>query len=249
MGKNKNKIKEEEQNKKKNTWKTIGVISVIIMLIGSFIIGLTWSNNDEPTTAPTGTSITSAQARILAEDFVKANMFGVDNAKIIDVAEAGNMWRVTFDLDGNGQEIVDAYVTKDGSYFIPAAYEINQEIITNPTQFVDLSSIPVREDMVNVLYFWGDGCPFCNQIQVFLDEFDKEIPGKINLIKYETWNNADNVVLMNQVAANYDMRPSGVPLIFIGDRYFVGSSDSIHNDIRDYVINCLGQLEQCQLVI
>jgi thiol-disulfide isomerase/thioredoxin len=249
MGKNKDRTKEEIRTKKKNTWKMIGVISIIIMLIGSFVIGANWNKKEDPI-SDTGIEITSAQARIMAEDFVKANMFGVENAKVLGVEEAGNMWKVTFDLDSDGVEIVDAYVTKDGKYFVPAAYEMNQDIVTNPSGSADLSSIPVRDDLVNVLYFWGDGCGFCEQMNKFLTEFDKEIPGILNVIKYETWKDADNAALMMQVANNYGFNPNGVPLVFIGDEYFVGSSESIHNQIRDHVMsNCVGQLEQCQLIL
>ena len=227
----------------------IGVISIIIMMVGAFIIGANWNNEEKPVPI-VGSDITSAEARLMAEDFVKNNMFGVENAVVIGVEEAGNMWKVTFDLDNDGVEIVDAYVTKDGKYFVPAAYEIDQEIITTPTGPVDFSSIPVRDDRVNVLYFWGDGCGFCEQMNEFLTGFDKEIPGVLNIIKYETWNNNDNAALMMQVGSNYGLNPSGVPLVFIGDQYFVGSSESIHNEIRDHVMsNCIGQLEQCQLIL
>lgn len=248
MGKNKNKIREEERTNKKNTWKMIGVISIIIMLAGTFIIGSNWNAPDESVNA--NKTITSLQAKVLAEEYVKENMFGVDNAVVLNVSDAGNVWLVVFDLDNNGEEIVDSYVTKDGKYFIPAAYKINEEIISTPSQPANLSNILISNSSINLLYFWGDGCSYCAQMEEFLQELDSEMAGKLNIMKYETWNDQDNVALMNQVASNYGFEPRGVPLLFIGDKYFVGSSDSIHNEIKDYISsNCLDQLETCQLKI
>lgn len=92
---------------------------------------------------------------------------------------------------------------------------------------------------INLYLFWGDGCPHCEKEIIFLNEFKKENPN-INLVGFEIYRNVDNAMLFQQFARELNANISGVPALFIGDKYFVGySSEITPTQVRNRVNYCL----------
>ncbi len=82
--------------------------------------------------------------------------------------------------------------------------------------------------------FWGDGCPHCAQAKPFLEGLKAKYP-TLTLNFYEVWYNADNAKMMQEMAKQHGFEATGVPTIFIGDKYWVGFSDEIGKEIEDTI--------------
>ena len=66
-------------------------------------------------------------------------------------------------------------------------------------------------------YFWGDGCPHCKNVEDFLSTWEQK--DKVQITKYEIWDNTKNAKLMEQRAISCGIKPQGmgVPLLFTPD--------------------------------
>jgi glutaredoxin len=100
-----------------------------------------------------------------------------------------------------------------------------------------IASTPVTAYPVVVYYFWGDGCPHCAATWVYWGEIGREYPN-MEVQGYEVWYNEGNQQLFLKMAAEWGFEPSAVPTIFIGDRHWVGSSEQIHNEMRQVIDTC-----------
>jgi hypothetical protein len=89
---------------------------------------------------------------------------------------------------------------------------------------------------VVVRYFYGDGCPYCALQAVELDAWEQRFDVEIH--RYEVWNDAGNRALFQQLAAAYGTEVSGVPMTFIGDRFWVGFDEATAEQMRATVAAC-----------
>jgi len=87
---------------------------------------------------------------------------------------------------------------------------------------------------ITIYVFRGEGCPHCADEEVFLADLIARYPN-VKVMDYETWYDADNQALFNQIADAYDFKPQGVPTTFVGDQYVVGFNDNIATQIEDAV--------------
>lgn len=94
------------------------------------------------------------------------------------------------------------------------------------------------DKQVVIYFFWGDGCPHCAAAKPVLIELAKQNPN-VTLLAYEVWNSETNRAYFMDMADAYGFEPSAVPTIFIGDKYWVGYSDVIQEDIDKQVQACL----------
>ena len=85
-----------------------------------------------------------------------------------------------------------------------------------------LDDITFEENVVNVYYFWGNGCPHCARQFEFLNEINVEIGEKFNLYAFEVWHNEDNAELVHEIAEMMDTTFRGVPFTVIGDQVITG---------------------------
>ena len=89
-----------------------------------------------------------------------------------------------------------------------------------------------------IYFFWGDGCPHCAAAKPFLARLTQKYPG-VQVRDFEVWNNAANREPLIKMAAKFGFEPTGVPTIFIGERYWVGfSEEPIGREIEAYVAAC-----------
>lgn len=89
-------------------------------------------------------------------------------------------------------------------------------------------------DPVHLYFFWGDGCPYCAQQEVFHETLVAEYPNVV-IHDFEVWNDADNRELMAAMAAAFSRPVTGVPMTFIGDEAWTGFSDTIAAQLRSAV--------------
>ncbi len=94
-------------------------------------------------------------------------------------------------------------------------------------------------DPVYIYFFWGDGCPHCAEAKPFLAGLTQRFP-RVQIRDFEVWYHPENRDPFVRMAAKFGFEPSGVPTIFIGDRYWVGyARDPIGKEIEAYVGACL----------
>lgn len=94
-------------------------------------------------------------------------------------------------------------------------------------------------DRIYIYFFWGDGCPHCAEAKPFLAGLAQRFP-RVQIRDFEVWYHPENRDPFIRMAAKFGFEPSGVPTIFIGDRYWVGyARDPIGKEIEAYVGTCL----------
>lgn len=90
-------------------------------------------------------------------------------------------------------------------------------------------------EKVKVYLFYGDGCPYCENAMTFLENLDSKYKDKIELVKYEVWNDQENSELLTNVASTLGEEVSGVPFIVVGETSFGGYSEEYDQSILDAI--------------
>jgi cytochrome c biogenesis protein CcdA/glutaredoxin len=96
------------------------------------------------------------------------------------------------------------------------------------------------ETIVDVVFFYGTGCPHCARLELFLDDIKEEY--NLNIVDYEVYSNQSNRDLATKMAEEYGDSFRGVPMTFIGDEIFIGFSNEIAEEIEAKIQSCL---EEC----
>jgi glutaredoxin len=104
---------------------------------------------------------------------------------------------------------------------------------TNPVE----EQVSTSGQPVIIYLFWGDGCPHCAAAKEFLTGLVNRY-SSVEVKPYEVWNEPQNQEIFKKMAAAFNFEPQGVPAIFIGNRYWIGYSDQIGEEIEAYVKNC-----------
>ena len=76
---------------------------------------------------------------------------------------------------------------------------------------------------VVVYFFWGKGCPHCENEKRFIDAIKKESPA-MEVRDYEVWYNKKNAALLAGMLKVHGMKTSGVPVTFIDEQAITGFS-------------------------
>ncbi len=195
-------------------------------------------------------------AKIKAEEFINANFmdpsYPIKITSIEDDAQTG-LYKFVVDL-GDGQT-VDSYISKDGKKFFPQSYNMeelsktlspeneNTEIGTSSdpslsfTGFNESASFETEKKLA-IYFFWGDGCPHCTTQKEAMTTWLSDYPD-IEIKTYETWKNQSNGEILAKLAASYGAEVQGVPMTFIGDKYWVGFADSFELEMENKIKECL----------
>lgn len=83
---------------------------------------------------------------------------------------------------------------------------------------------------INAYFFYGDGCPHCAEEKELLFYLSKTEYPNLKLHEYEIYNNRENILLLQDISEQLNVRVDGVPFLVIGDEYFIGYSDTITRD-------------------
>jgi len=94
---------------------------------------------------------------------------------------------------------------------------------------------------IDVVYFYGQGCPHCSGLENFLEDMGKEY--NLNIQPYETYSNQQNRELFEEISLVYGQDIQGVPTTFIDNKVIIGYSSSIADSIENEISRC--SIEQC----
>ena len=90
---------------------------------------------------------------------------------------------------------------------------------------------------VELVYFYGAGCPHCARMGEFLQRMRAQYP-HLRLREFEVYGDRANARLLARVAAGYRVEIEGVPMVFVGDHALGGISDEITAGIERAIAEC-----------
>ncbi|MFZ2949675.1 MAG: hypothetical protein WA003_09350, partial [Desulfuromonadaceae bacterium] len=88
-----------------------------------------------------------------------------------------------------------------------------------------------------VYFFWGKGCPHCEEEQHFLEGLKRAQPS-LEIRDYEVWYNKQNAGKMAAMLRAYGAQSSGVPATIIQDRVFSGFTAQTRASIEKLINEC-----------
>ncbi len=98
-----------------------------------------------------------------------------------------------------------------------------------------LISAPERN--VELVLFYGQGCPHCAKEEAWLDSIQDKYPS-LHVSRYEVYFDNDNRKLMQQMAYAYNTEIGGVPMTFINGKSITGFSDKLAQTIEQEIQYC-----------
>ncbi len=103
---------------------------------------------------------------------------------------------------------------------------------------IQAAPLAQTEPPVTIYFFWGDGCPHCEQAKIFLEGLIGRYP-QVQVESFEIYNNTDNQMLFGEMAEAHNFEPRYVPTIFVGEEHWEGFADSLRESIEAAVLACL----------
>lgn len=75
----------------------------------------------------------------------------------------------------------------------------------------------------NIILFYGDGCPHCEDVEEFIEEND--MTNKVDFVRLEVWNDRANAKILDDalVRCAVDPKTAGVPFLFARGECYVGT--------------------------
>lgn len=99
------------------------------------------------------------------------------------------------------------------------------------------SNINSQND-VHLHMFYGQGCPHCGSLKLFLDGIKDKYPSLI-VHEHEVYQNQQERELFERMAVDFNTPIQGVPTVFIDDKVIVGFSSTIAESIENEIDRCL----------
>ncbi len=99
-----------------------------------------------------------------------------------------------------------------------------------------ITSPEAADAPVVVYWFWGDGCPVCDDQKGFIEELAGT--PETDVVALEVYDDAENRQLFREIVDEYNIQREAVPTTVIDTEYWIGDSPEIRDAIRDTVANC-----------
>jgi cytochrome c biogenesis protein CcdA/glutaredoxin len=93
---------------------------------------------------------------------------------------------------------------------------------------------------VDLVLFYGRGCPHCAAMQDFLQMMKEKYP-TLHPRQYEVYFNAANDRLFERMAHAYRVEILGVPTAFLGPQVFAGYADEMRPEFEAAIRRCIAQ--------
>lgn len=96
-----------------------------------------------------------------------------------------------------------------------------------------ITNTKVSEDKITLYFFHGTECPHCQEEREWLETLQKKYSGSLDIQEFEVWHNATNNEYLNQVKEIFNYDRAAVPFTIIGEKHFVGYSDTIKDRMEN----------------
>jgi len=90
---------------------------------------------------------------------------------------------------------------------------------------------------VDLVFFWGEGCPHCAAAEPVLREIAAD--PRVTLHSFEVYGDPANRRLFAAAGYAFGFEAGGVPTVLVGDEVYVGFSDAVAERLRERVGRCL----------
>lgn len=103
----------------------------------------------------------------------------------------------------------------------------------------------IKDDTINIYLFRIDGCPHCANEEKWLEEIKEKYANSVNIYDYEIKNNKQNkeYYLKAKEVLKDDISKS-VPYTVIGEKYYVGFSDTIKEKMETEIDNLINNISE-----
>ncbi|MBN1385416.1 cytochrome c biogenesis protein [Candidatus Woesearchaeota archaeon] len=91
---------------------------------------------------------------------------------------------------------------------------------------------------VHLHLFYGQGCPHCSQLRIFLNDIQPKYPS-LTIHEHEVYSDNEGRLLFEQMSHDFNVSIEGVPTVFVDDKVIVGFSKSIGESIEREIKRCL----------
>lgn len=148
-------------------------------------------------------------------------------------------------LEANKDEDVDYYTSKKGFEGWFTKYVKLRDNLSNDNnqsedkstleenkilKDVNLENVIKEDNKINIYFFWGNGCPHCEEESKFFDSIKEKYGDHYNLYTFETWYNEENQKLLYTFADAMGDKVTGVPYTIIGEKSFTGFGEKSKNN-------------------
>lgn len=92
------------------------------------------------------------------------------------------------------------------------------------------------DEVVQIYYFWWDGCPACAQQNEFFEQLKEDYEDQISINRFEVWWSTEKSRLFGYVWEQLGYRTNSVPFTIIEEEWYVWV---VTNELEDKINNCL----------
>ena len=96
-----------------------------------------------------------------------------------------------------------------------------------------------RASAVELVLFWGQGCPHCAAAKPFLEDLASD--PRVTLHAFEVYGDEDSRNAFAAAGRAFGFDAGAVPTILVGDEVYIGFSDPVARRVRARVATCLAQ--------
>jgi cytochrome c biogenesis protein CcdA/glutaredoxin len=96
------------------------------------------------------------------------------------------------------------------------------------------------EQPVDLVFFYGRGCPHCAAMKEFLDAMEEK-HHQLRVQAYEVYFDDSNAQLFERVADAYHFTIEGVPTVFLGNDAITGFSEDMEPELEQKIQQCIAQ--------
>lgn len=101
-------------------------------------------------------------------------------------------------------------------------------------------------DPVTLLYFGADGCPFCAQMETFLDELEERFGDDLHVVRHEVSGDRESRDRWVRELAERGHEPSGVPTTILGGQVWIGFDARVGDQIESAVAAAIAERAQVE---
>ena len=97
----------------------------------------------------------------------------------------------------------------------------------------------LEENKTCIYFFYGLNCPHCANVEPLVNQLSEKYP-KVEIKSFEVYFDSENQKLFDDFNRRYDIKLTGVPTVFIGDRALVGEraiKENLEESIKYFLEN------------
>ncbi|MDD3711151.1 MAG: thioredoxin domain-containing protein [Patescibacteria group bacterium] len=166
----------------------IAISAVVLILLGTLISRM----------SPNSDALSVEEAKLKAETFINDNlMMPGTKATITEAIEEYGLYKISVDV-GSG-EIIESYISKDGTLFFPQSINIQEyEEQNNPN--IEASVVSQKNDQPEIELFVMSHCPYGTQMEKAIIPALEVLKDKVNFtLKFNTYAMHDKAELDEQL--------------------------------------------------